>query len=75
MVTILNRLKAWLVVGLKLAFLGESTSRTYFMNNMCEHMYYSRLAQKVNCTHLFSTAKKGICSIFCVDMAKFKLEG
>ena len=56
MVTVLNRLQAWLVVGLKLGFLGELSSRTYFMISMCEHTYYSRLSQKVNCTHLFKTA-------------------
>jgi hypothetical protein len=57
MVTKLNRLQAWLVVGFKkLAFLGELSSRTYFMNSMCEHTYYSRLAQEVDCTHLFNTA-------------------
>ena len=29
-VTTLNRLQAWLVMGLELAFLGEMSSRTYF---------------------------------------------
>jgi len=56
MVTVLNRLQARLVVGLKLAFLDELSSRTHFMISMCEHTCYSRLAQKVNCTHLFKTA-------------------
>jgi hypothetical protein len=47
-------------VGSKLAILGELSSRTYFMNTVCEHTYYSILARKVNGTHPFNAAIKGI---------------